>query len=91
MWIIGEDVSWGFNYDLADMIGVNHNKLVFHMRDSNCQYVLEFNSNLMAKEYWLRMDKARVEGNQRFVIPKVDLKMKKKLDVESTYEGGKNA
>lgn len=77
MWIIGEDVSWGFNYDLADMIGVNHDKLVFHMRDSNCKYVLEFKNNLLAKEYWVRMDKARVEGKERFVIPREDLKNEK--------------
>ena len=74
MWIIGEDSSWGFNYDLADVIGINHNKLVFHMRDSNCKYVLTFKDNLMAKAYWTRMANAKQEGTVRFVIPKVDLK-----------------
>lgn len=77
MWIVGEDVSWGFNYDLADMIGVNNDKLVFHMRDSNCQYVLQFKDNLMAKAYWARMANAKQEGTEKFVIPKGDLKHEK--------------
>ena len=74
MWILGEDVSWGFNYDLADMIGVNKNKLVFHMRDSNCKYVLLFKDNAMAKEYWIRMESAKQEGARKFVIEKDVLK-----------------
>ena len=78
MWIVGEDVSWGFNYDLADMIGVNNDKLVFHMRDSNCKYVLQFKDNLMAKAYWERMANAKQEGAEKFVIPKGDLKHEKK-------------
>lgn len=77
MWIIGEDVSWGFNYDLADMVGVNNDKLVFHMRDSNCKYVLQFKDNLMAKAYWARMANASQEGVEKFVIPKGDLKNEK--------------
>lgn len=77
MWIIGEDVSWGFNYDLADIVGVNNDKLVFHMRDSNCKYVLQFKNNLMAKAYWARMANARQEGVEKFVIPKGDLKNEK--------------
>ena len=68
MWIIGEAVSWGFNYDLADMIGVNNDKLVFHMRDSNCKYVLEFRNNLMAKEYWVRMANASKEQKEKYMV-----------------------
>lgn len=70
MWIVGEDVSWGVNYDLADMLGVNGNKLVFHMRDSNCKYVLQFRDGAMAKVYWVRMETARQEGARKFVIEK---------------------
>ena len=77
MWIVGEDVSWGFNYDLADFICVNGNKLVFYMRNSNCQYVLQFRDGAMAKVYWVRMETARQEGARKFVIEKGDLKHEK--------------
>lgn len=70
MWIVGENVSWGFNYDLADMIGVNNDKLVFHMRDSNCKYVLQFKNNALAKAYWIRMANAKEEGARKFVVEK---------------------